>query len=118
MDQRIKDVRISVGMELKSHKMPFQLSGGEQQRVAIARSLLNEPEVIIADEPTGNLDTETADGILRLLTKINIEQGTAIVMVTHNRQVFEKYPGRVFVCKEERCYEEGHNAVLNNEATL
>jgi cell division transport system ATP-binding protein len=118
MDQRIKDVLISVGMELKSHKMPFQLSGGEQQRVAIARSLLNEPEVIIADEPTGNLDTETADGILRLLTKINIEKSTAIVMVTHNRQVFEKYPGRVFVCKEERCYEEGHNAVLNNEATL
>jgi cell division transport system ATP-binding protein len=105
MDSRIKDVLVAVGMELKSHKMPFQLSGGEQQRVAIARSLLNEPAVIIADEPTGNLDTETADGILRLLTKINIEKGTAIVMVTHNRQIFEKYPGRVFECRDERCLE-------------
>ena len=106
MDSRIKEVLTAVGMELKAHKMPFQLSGGEQQRVAIARSLLNEPEVIIADEPTGNLDNETADGILRLLTKINIEKGTAIVMVTHNRQIFEKYPGRVFVCKDERCIEQ------------
>ena len=106
MDDRIKEVLTSVGMELKAHKMPFQLSGGEQQRVAIARSLLNDPEVIIADEPTGNLDNETADGILRLLTKINIEKGTAIVMVTHNRQIFEKYPGRVFVCKEECCHEQ------------
>ena len=105
-------------MELKSHKMPFQLSGGEQQRVAIARSLLNEPSVIIADEPTGNLDTETADGILRLLTKINIEKGTAVVMVTHNRQVFEKYPGRVFVCKGERCVEEGQEAVLDMEIAI
>ena len=118
MDERIKEVLEAVGMELKSHKMPYQLSGGEQQRVAIARSLLNEPEVIIADEPTGNLDAETADGILRLLTKINIEKGTAIVMVTHNRQVFEKYPGRVFVCKEERCYEEGQEAILNNEVAI
>ena len=74
--------------------------------------------MIIADEPTGNLDAETADGILRLLTKINIEKGTAIVMVTHNRQVFEKYPGRVFVCKEERCYEEGQEAILNNEVAI
>ena len=118
MDDRIKEVLTAVGMELKSHKMPHQLSGGEQQRVAIARSLLNEPEVIIADEPTGNLDTETADGILRLLTKINIEKGTAIVMVTHNRQVFEKYPGRVFICKEERCYEEGQESVLNNDIAI
>ena len=107
MDARIKEVLTAVGMELKAHKMPFQLSGGEQQRIAIARSLLNEPEVIIADEPTGNLDSETADGILRLLTKINIEKGTAIVMVTHNKQIFEKYPGRVFVCKDEKCQEEG-----------
>ena len=113
MDKRIKDVLVAVGMELNAHKMPHQLSGGEQQRVAIARSLLNDPEVIIADEPTGNLDTETADGILRLLTKINIEKGTAIVMVTHNTQIFETYPGRVFVCKNERCLEEG--AVASND---
>ena len=105
-------------MELKSHKMPFQLSGGEQQRIAIARSLLNEPAVIIADEPTGNLDNETADGILRLLTKINIEKGTAIVMVTHNRQIFEKYPGRVFVCKEERCSELTPEATTDIDAAI
>jgi cell division transport system ATP-binding protein len=118
MDQRIKEVLVAVGMELKAHKMPFQLSGGEQQRVAIARSLLNEPAVIIADEPTGNLDTETADGILRLLTKINIEKGTAIVMVTHNTQIFEKYPGRVFVCKDEHCIEQGSDEANDLEAAV
>jgi cell division transport system ATP-binding protein len=118
MKKRIKEVLSAVGMELKAHKMPYQLSGGEQQRVAIARSLLNEPAVIIADEPTGNLDNETADGILRLLTKINIEKGTAIVMVTHNRQIFEKYPGRVFVCKNERCTELGPNEIVDLELTI
>lgn len=90
MSKRIREVLEAVGMERKMHKMPHQLSGGEQQRIAIARSLLNDPEVIIADEPTGNLDNETADGIMRLLTGINKEKGTAIVMVTHNRQIFEK----------------------------
>ena len=95
MTKRINEVLTAVGMDRKIHKMPHQLSGGEQQRIAIARSLLNEPEVIIADEPTGNLDNETADGIMKLLTGINKEKGTAIVMVTHNRQIFEKYPGRV-----------------------
>lgn len=104
-DKRIMEVLESVGMETKAHKMPHQLSGGEQQRIAIARSLLNSPEVIIADEPTGNLDTETAEGILNLLTSINKEKGTAIVMVTHNRAIFEKYKGRVFVCKDEKCHE-------------
>ena len=118
MEKRIKEVLVAVGMELKAHKMPYQLSGGEQQRVAIARSLLNEPAVIIADEPTGNLDNETADGILRLLTKINIEKGTAIVMVTHNRQIFEKYPGRVFVCKEERCIEQSPDELIDIEVTI
>lgn len=105
MDRRMEEVLRSVGMETKAHKMPHQLSGGEQQRIAIARALLNNPEVIIADEPTGNLDNETADGILKLLTKINKEKGTAIVMVTHNRSIFEKYRGRVFVCKDEKCTE-------------
>ena len=104
-DKRIMEVLESVGMETKAHKMPHQLSGGEQQRIAIARSLLNSPQVIIADEPTGNLDTETAEGILNLLTSINKEKGTAIVMVTHNRAIFEKYKGRVFECKEEKCHE-------------
>jgi cell division transport system ATP-binding protein len=118
MAKRISQVLNAVGMERKAHKMPHQLSGGEQQRIAIARALLNEPEVIIADEPTGNLDNETADGILRLLTKINIEKGTAIVMVTHNRQIFEKYPGRVFVCKDERCTEQQPDEIIDLELTI
>ncbi len=106
MSKKITQVLEAVGMERKAHKMPHQLSGGEQQRIAIARALLNEPEVIIADEPTGNLDPETADGIMQLLTSINKEKGTAVVMVTHNRQIFDKYPGRVMVCADERCEEQ------------
>ena len=103
MNERIEYVLKAVGMELKAHKMPHQLSGGEQQRVAIARALLNDPEVIIADEPTGNLDNETADGIMKLLTGINREKGTAIVMVTHNRQIFDKYPGKRNAYAELHC---------------
>ena len=118
MNKRIMEVLKAVGMELKAHKMPHQLSGGEQQRIAIARSLLNEPEVIIADEPTGNLDNETADGIMKLLTGINKEKGTAIVMVTHNRQIFEKYPGRVMVCKDETCTEQNSDEVIDLEITI
>ncbi len=114
MEKRIKEVLKDVGMDTKAHKLPHQLSGGEQQRIAIARSLLNNPLVIVADEPTGNLDNETADGILQLLTKINKEDGTAIVMVTHNRSIFEKYPGRVFVCKDEKCHEhKGDNDIID-----
>ena len=118
MDKRILEVLQAVGMETKSHKMPHQLSGGEQQRIAIARSLLNSPSVIIADEPTGNLDNETADGILRLLTRINKEDGTAVVMVTHNRGIFEKYPGRVFVCKDETCTEKLEDEVIDLALTI
>ena len=83
---------------------PYDLSGGEQQRIAIARALLNKPQVIVADEPTGNLDSETADGIMSLLSQIN-KEGTAIVMVTHNKEIFENYPGRVMVCSNETCTE-------------
>ena len=118
MSKRISEVLDAVGMGLKAHKMPHQLSGGEQQRIAIARSLLNEPEVIIADEPTGNLDNETADGIMKLLTGINKEKGTAIVMVTHNRQIFEKYPGRVMVCKDETCVEQSSEDAIDLEITI
>ena len=118
MDARIKAVLDAVGMERKAHKMPHQLSGGEQQRIAIARSLLNDPQVIIADEPTGNLDNETADGIMKLLTSINKEKGTAIVMVTHNRQIFEKYPGRVMVCRDETCVEQTEDDVIDLELTI
>ena len=118
MQARIRTVLEAVGMERKAHKMPHQLSGGEQQRIAIARSLLNDPQVIIADEPTGNLDNETADGIMKLLTGINKEKGTAIVMVTHNRQIFEKYPGRVMVCREETCIEQDEDDVIDLELTI
>ena len=104
IDARINEVLEDVGMETKAHKMPHQLSGGEQQRIAIARALLNRPQAILADEPTGNLDGETADGILKLLRKLN-EEGTAIIMVTHNRSIFERYPGRVFSCADEHCTE-------------
>ena len=118
MDKRILEVLKAVGMETKAHKMPHQLSGGEQQRIAIARSLLNSPSVIIADEPTGNLDNETADGILRLLTGINKDNGTAVVMVTHNRTIFEKYPGRVFVCKDEVCAENHDDEIIDLALTI
>ncbi|MBQ3722935.1 MAG: ATP-binding cassette domain-containing protein [Bacteroidales bacterium] len=118
MDKRITEVLKAVGMDKKAHKMPHQLSGGEQQRIAIARALLNEPEVIIADEPTGNLDNETADGIMKLLTRINAERGTAVVMVTHNRGIFEKYPGRVFICKDEKCTERLDNEVIDLALTI
>lgn len=118
MSKKMTQVLEAVGMERKAHKMPHQLSGGEQQRIAIARALLNEPEVIIADEPTGNLDPETADGIMQLLTSINKEKGTAVVMVTHNRQIFEKYQGRVMVCRDETCIEQKEEDVIDLELTI
>lgn len=105
MGERIDQVLESVGMSTKAHKMPFQLSGGEQQRIAIARALLNNPEIIIADEPTGNLDAVTSQEIMSLLVDINRNRGTAIVMVTHNNQIVNDYPGRIFICADERCKE-------------
>jgi cell division transport system ATP-binding protein len=86
-------------MEAARDKMPYQLSGGEQQRIAIARSLLNNPKVILADEPTGNLDPETADNIVALLKDITAT-GTAVVMTTHNLPMLDKYPGIVYQCGE------------------
>ncbi len=105
MEARIEEVLTAVGMARKAHKMPHQLSGGEQQRIAIARAILNRPEVILADEPTGNLDVETAEGIMQLLRRLNRENGTAVVMVTHNLQLCGRYPGRVLVCGNEECRE-------------
>lgn len=105
MDRRVLEVLESVGMQTKAHKMPHQLSGGEQQRVAIARAILNDPQVIVADEPTGNLDDETATGILNLLHTINREKGSSIVMVTHNISIVDRYPGRIFRTADETCTE-------------
>ncbi len=117
IQERIKEVLEDVGMGGKAHKRPHQLSGGEQQRIAIARALLNRPAIIIADEPTGNLDLETADGIMRLLRSIN-QEGTAIIMVTHNRAIFEKYRGRVMVCKDETCILQKDDEVIDLALTI
>src|SRR5687767_3298628 len=94
MDEKILDVLDKVGLKAKGFKMPFELSGGEQQRIDIARALLNSPKLILADEPTGNLDPETSDEIMQLLFHISRDYGTAIVMATHDYIVFNKYPAR------------------------
>ncbi|GAA4505086.1 ATP-binding cassette domain-containing protein [Hymenobacter ginsengisoli] len=97
--QRVQEVLTQVGLSGVAGRMPHRLSGGEQQRVVIARALLNEPVLLLADEPTGNLDPEVADGIMELFREIN-HAGTAILMATHNFQLLEKYPHRVLTCKE------------------
>lgn len=97
IEERIFDVLQRVGMESKQFIMPHQLSGGEQQRIVIARALLNDPDVILADEPTGNLDPETSDGIMQLLTNIS-RSGRIIIMATHNYNLIKKYPNRTFKC--------------------
>ena len=94
--ERIDEVLHLVNLEAKSYKMPFELSGGEQQRLVIARSLLNRPEVLLADEPTGNLDPLTADGIMQLFRQI-AERGCAVVMSTHNTALIENYPARAIL---------------------
>jgi cell division transport system ATP-binding protein len=93
--QRINDVLSLVNMQEKGYKMPHQLSGGEQQRIVIARALLNRPKLIIADEPTGNLDPDTSDEIMKLLLYINRKHNTAVLMATHNYFLIEKYPSRL-----------------------
>lgn len=99
MLRRSNEVLEMVGMSTKAHKMPHQLSGGEQQRVVIARAFLNNPPIILADEPTGNLDPDTTIEIMDLFMKINQEQKPALVMVTHNRDLVKRYPGRMMVCE-------------------
>lgn len=100
-DERIEAVLKQVGMANKSYKMPHELSGGEQQRIVIARALLNKPKLILADEPTGNLDPVTGDRIVQHLREISGE-GTAVVMATHNMQLVEQYPARVVRCIDKR----------------
>ncbi|MGC9471179.1 MAG: cell division ATP-binding protein FtsE [Bacteroidales bacterium] len=104
INHRIAEVLEKVGMGYKGYKMPNQLSGGEQQRVVIARALLNNPELILADEPTGNLDPETSDGIMAVLTEIR-NSGRAVVMATHNYNLLKKYPSRTLKCDKERLTE-------------
>jgi len=103
-DQRIKDVLQMVRLQNKGYKMPHQLSGGEQQRVTIARALLNAPDLILADEPTGNLDPETSSEIMEILVGIK-NAGKTVVMVTHNYNLLKKYPFRTFKCENERVTE-------------
>ncbi|AWM32163.1 cell division ATP-binding protein FtsE [Hymenobacter nivis] len=106
--QRIADVLDRVGLSSAANRMPHRLSGGEQQRVVIARALLNEPTLLLADEPTGNLDPEVADSIMQLFTEINYA-GTAILMATHNFQVIEKYPHRVLTCQDGALLDSARN---------
>ena len=105
---RIAEVLEAVGMTDKIHSMPHELSGGEQQRISIARALLNKPKIIIADEPTGNLDPETANNIVSLLKDITLN-GTSVVMSTHNISMLNRFPGVVYRCKD------GHLADVTNE---
>ena len=99
IDQRISDVLELVGMSTKGYKMPSELSGGEQQRIVIARAILNKPKLILADEPTGNLDYETGKRITELLQRIS-KSGSTVIFITHNMHLMEEYPGRQFVCED------------------
>ncbi|KQT31085.1 phosphonate ABC transporter ATP-binding protein [Chryseobacterium sp. Leaf405] len=100
MEDRINEVLSSVNMKSKKHKMPHELSGGEQQRIAIARALLNHPDLILADEPTGNLDPETSNEIMTLLKQVALENGAAVVMATHDYHMIQNFPGEAIRCED------------------
>jgi len=104
IDARISEVLDKVGLGLKGYKMPHQLSGGEQQRVVIGRALLNDPDIILADEPTGNLDPETSEGIIRLLMEIS-KTGRAVIIATHNYTILKRFPARTVKCQDGRLVE-------------
>ncbi|MFT3738872.1 MAG: ATP-binding cassette domain-containing protein [Breznakibacter sp.] len=104
IDKRIREVLAKVDMVHKGYKMPHQMSGGEQQRIAIARALLNEPELILADEPTGNIDPETSEELMKLLVRI-CEEGKTVVMATHNHNLIKKFPARTIKCEDARLAE-------------
>lgn len=104
IEERIDEVLTKVGMANKSYKMPHELSGGEQQRIVIARSLLNSPKLILADEPTGNLDPQTGCQIISLLHKL-ANSGHAVLMATHNLQLVEDFPARVIECRDKHLNE-------------
>lgn len=104
INQRIKDVLEKVDLNFKDYKMPHQLSGGEQQRVAIARALLNNPPIVLADEPTGNIDPETSEGIIQLLQKIS-DNGRAVIMATHNYTLLKKFAAKTIACENGKIVE-------------
>lgn len=105
MDEKIADVLDKVGLKTKGFKMPFELSGGEQQRIDVARALLNSPKLLLADEPTGNLDPETSDEIMKLLFSISHDYGTAIIMATHDYPVINKFPARTIKTERGKVYD-------------
>jgi cell division transport system ATP-binding protein len=105
IDERIKDVLEKVGLRSKMRKMPHEISGGEQQRVVIARALLNDPELILADEPTGNLDPETSEEIMILLRQIS-QSGTAVLMATHDYHIIRTFPSRIIKCENGKVIED------------
>jgi cell division transport system ATP-binding protein len=111
MNDRISEVLDLVGLKNKAGKMPHELSGGEQQRVVIARALLNHPELILADEPTGNLDPETSDEILKLLFDISQTKGTAVVMASHDFLTIQRYPARTLRCENGKVYDSQRETV-------
>lgn len=104
MDHRVRQVLGEVDMVHKGYKMPHQLSGGEQQRIGIARALLNKPDLILADEPTGNLDPDTSDDLMKLLQQISSD-GRTVIMATHNYNLIKKFPGRTVRCEDMRLTE-------------
>ncbi|TAD88837.1 MAG: ATP-binding cassette domain-containing protein, partial [Bacteroidetes bacterium] len=105
MEAKISDVLEKVGLKSKGFKMPYEMSGGEQQRVDVARALLNSPKLILADEPTGNLDPETSDEVMQLLFNICRDYGTAIVMATHDYLVINKFPARILRAEKGKVYD-------------
>lgn len=105
-DQRIREVLEQVGLPEKIQAMPHQLSGGEQQRIVIARALLNNPQIILADEPTGNLDPETSDDILLLLRKVSKAHQAAVLFATHDYRILEHFPARIIRCMNQRIFDE------------
>ena len=107
IEEKINDVLDKVGLKSKGFKMPFEMSGGEQQRVDIARALLNSPKLILADEPTGNLDPETSDEIMQLLIQIAKDYGTAVIMATHDFIVINRYPSRILKTEGGRVLDSG-----------
>ncbi|HPH36593.1 MAG TPA: ATP-binding cassette domain-containing protein [Sediminibacterium sp.] len=109
MEEKIADVLEKVGLKSKGFKMPFEMSGGEQQRVEIARALLNSPKLVLADEPTGNLDPETSDEIMQLLFQIAKDYGTSVVMATHDFIVINRYPSRMLKTENGRVADSAAN---------